>query len=197
MFRTALFPFLLSFTFNHIEFHTLMKTRITHLCLPLLFALAAGCAGTDREKQSSEGSSRDPIVRHPASHWAAVANSTNRSDAARRHAVFTLLRSYTRSGMTMYDLRALLSNPTWLTSRDIIWVAAVTGYIPVDSDPHDTVFAFTVLPQSEYHKSAVYFRVSGKVPRAAVEKCLLGDDPKNCREIVIEQWGFAEQQNER
>lgn len=174
-----------------------MKTRITYLCLPVLFALAAGCAGTHREKQSLEASSRDPIVTHPASYWAAVANSTNRSDAVRRHAVFTLLRSHTRSGMTMYDLRALLSNPTWLTSRDIIWVAFVGGLIPVDWDPEDTVFALTVLPQSEHHKSGVFFRVSGKVPRAAVEGCLLGDASKNCREIVIEQWGFAEQQNER
>ena len=117
---------------------------------------------------------------------------TNRNWAERRACIRKLVRNFIRPGDTLFDLSALLNQPTWLKDDDVTdWNHACGSFfIPVDIRPEDSTFGIRLLPEPGKNSGAIFLRISGKVDRLEflriVRGIRQGDNPR-IREIWVDR----------
>lgn len=150
-----------------------------------------------KDTDLEEAISRLGKVSEPASFWSEIFNDPNYSLQHRRRCVQALIRRHA-PGMTLYYLAVFLDRPKWLLDQHITTVNYVVGYIPVQIEPHDTVFHIRLLPGRERDRTDIdlYIRVAGKVPREDFSRLLRGwPSPQPLPEIAgrpIIEFGFSD-----
>lgn len=207
-----------------------MRTVLHRLvpCLPSLVLLIASlhCEGADglrdfeamtrrchsvitnpasSDSELLEAISRLGRMEEPPSLWTRVADDPTYGTLHRKRCIMALFRRHGTECETIADLASVLGRPRWLTNSDLKEVAVITGWVPVDMVPGDTVFAITILPgttpkeaeASSKLRCAVYVRVSGKV----IREDFLAFLQHGKREAVggnafIEQFGFIDDYGE-
>jgi hypothetical protein len=104
---------------------------------------------------------------------ARIANDMFERPTTRGACVRKLVRNHVHAGMTLFDLSALLNQPTWLLNRDVTNWNHVCGsfWIPCDIRPEDTTYCINI----ELGEGGnIWLRVAGKVETPDFMKIVRG-----------------------
>lgn len=94
----------------------------------------------------------------------ARANSPSLNHADRARAIFTLFAYHVRSGFSAADMRAVLTNTSWLKAADVSSIGDLAGWIPIDLKSDRTVFGLNLFSTEHYTNEGVWsicFSLSG------------------------------------
>jgi hypothetical protein len=137
---------------------------LTCLATILLSLTIFGCA---HQPPTSPGQKAGTVL-PPNDDIAALnarANDSNNSQEDRARAIFTLFAYHVHLGASATDIRRVFPNPAWVQQTHLYSGDLLTGWIPLDITPDESVFAIHLFPtgtDERWSPWIVYVRLTGR-----------------------------------